>query len=108
MMPPEDHEQRFYHLIGKREPLTDDDLQTLRDVLSRANFNMVRPHVLGKAQLRVDIDLIASLRSFDKASAALVTTTNKLTSRILWLTVGAIFIGLVQIVIAVMSLFSER
>jgi len=106
--PPEEHEQHFYQLIGKRESLTDEDLQTLRDVLSRANFNMVRPHVFGKAQLRVDVDLIDSLRKFDRASAALVSTTNRLTRRILWLTVGAIFIGLVQIPVAVMPLWSGR
>ncbi len=52
--------------------------------------------------------MIDAVREMNKASGLLVETTNKLTTRILWLTVAAIFFGLVQAASAVISLFSSR
>jgi hypothetical protein len=101
---PEPQEHRFYELIGKAEPLTDDDLKALRECLHQTNFSMVRPHILGKAQLRVDVDLIAAIRQFDKASGQMAAVTvdlaektRKLTVRIYWLTVVMIVVGLANV-----------
>jgi hypothetical protein len=52
--------------------------------------------------------LIRAIRQFDMASGALVKTTNTLTTRILWITVAAVFVGVVQLVIAGISLFSSE
>jgi hypothetical protein len=100
---PEPQEQRFYDLIGKVEPFTDDDLKAMRECLNKTNFNMLRNHVVGKAQLRVDVELIDSIRQFDKASgragaitADLAEKTRLLTVRIYWLTWVLVPIGLLN------------
>ena len=60
------------------------------------------------AKLRSSLEMILAVRRFDKSSAELVQTTNKLTSKILLLTYIAIGIGLLQIVEAAISLFSNK
>lgn len=101
---PEAQEVLFYNLIAKVEPLTDDDMQTLRLCLNKMNFNMVRGHVLGVAQLRTNVELIESLRNFDRASGKLVATTNRLTWWILGLTVLATLLAGASLWLSYLSL----
>ncbi len=65
----------------------------MRECLQHTNFNMLRSHVVGKAQLRADVELVDSIRKFDKASVEISAVTNdlaketkNLTVRIYWLT----------------------
>jgi len=100
---PEPHEQRFYELIGKDEPFTDDDLKAMRQCLHHTNFNMLRNHVVGKAELRVNVELIEAIRQFDRATGKTAAATNDLaektrllTVRIYWLTWLLVPIGLLN------------
>jgi hypothetical protein len=100
---PEYHEQRFYDLVGKQGPFTDEDLATMRECLQNTNFNMLRNHVVGKAELRCNVELLDSIRKFDKASGQMAAATNdladktrKLTVRIYWLTLVMIIVGVVN------------
>jgi hypothetical protein len=104
---PEYHEQLFYDLIGKIEAFTDGDIQRLRDCLKHTNFNMLRNHVVGKAQLRVDVEAIESIRRFDEASGKLVQTTNSLTKKGLWLSGAAIAVALASLGVSLVALLNE-
>ena len=55
------------------------------------------------AQLRSNLEVIVAVRSFDRASAKLIQTTNTLTTRILWLTLAAIGLGIIQALISLLS-----
>ena len=55
------------------------------------------------AQLRSNLEVIVAVRSFDRASAQLIQTTNTLTTRILWLTLAAIGLGIIQALISLLS-----
>ena len=61
-------ENRFYSLLGQPNSLTDEEIKELRRLMSQSTFGMVRPHILQKAQLRVALDLMESIRCFNKAS----------------------------------------
>jgi hypothetical protein len=93
----QDVENRYYALLAKVDSLTDEDMHELRILLSHPTSNMRRPHILAASQLRLGLDLIDSIRRFDRASSDLVTTTNRLT-------IVAIGIAVVGLVIAIVSL----
>ena len=93
-------------LLEKPGRYTDHDIETLRrtsHILAIGGDSYI-----GIATLRASVELIDAIRRFDRTSADLVRTTNTLTRRILWITVGAIFVGVVQLAVAVISFFSSR
>jgi hypothetical protein len=90
-------ESRFNELIAKPATLTDEEIQELREVISKCSANMVRDHVLNRAQLRLTIDLIDSLRKFDHSSANQVGTTNTLTRSIRVLTWVMVLVGVLNV-----------
>jgi len=83
--------------------LTDEKVALLRQQLP--GLNTLGISISDYASLKVSIELLAAVRRFDKASGDLVNTTNVLTKRILWITVGGIFIGMVQLIVAIVSLY---
>jgi hypothetical protein len=89
-------EARFYFLLNQPNALTDEEIGEFRGLMSKATFDMVRPHILQKSQLRVALDLMESIRRFDRASGSLVATTNSLTKWILAFTVLAVVLGLAR------------
>jgi len=91
-------EARFYSLLDQPNRLTDEQIGELRRLMSQATLAMVRPHILQKAQLRVALDLMESIRGFDTASSDLVATTNRLTRWILALTVLAVILASASVV----------
>jgi hypothetical protein len=93
-----DREDRFYSLLNQPKRLEDNEIQELRELMSQSTFGMVRPHVLERAQLRVQLDLMESIRQFDKASGRLVETTNTLTRWILRLTLLAAMLGIGNVI----------
>jgi hypothetical protein len=102
---PEYHEQRFYDLLGKQAPFTDEDLAAMRECLQHTNFNMLRNHVVAKAELRGSVELLDSIRKFDKASGQMAAVTidlaektRNLTVRIYWLTWVMIGVGFINAV----------
>ena len=91
-------ETRFYSLLDQPNPLTDEEIGELRCLMSQATFGMVRPHILQKAQLRVALDLMESIRRFDTASGSLVATTNRLTRWVLAIAVLAAILAFASVV----------
>jgi hypothetical protein len=91
-------ESRFYSLLTKADSLTDEEIVELRSVLQRSTAGMVRPHIIGMAQLRVALDLTESIRRFDRASGIMVETTNALTRWILVLTAVAVILAATSVV----------
>ena len=82
---------RFLQLVEQPEPLTDHELHELRGMIKMVAYT--QPHVQPMALMRANIETIDSIRRFDKASAALIETTNKLTRWVLTLTVLATLLG---------------
>jgi len=97
----------LYHFLRKPGPYSDDDLEKLREGAT-LSVSFASITIADSIQTRASIELIRSIRQFDKASGELVDTTNVLTTRILWITVAAVFIGMVQLIVAGISLFSSR
>lgn len=91
-------EKRFYSILDQPNSLTDEEITELRRLMSQSTFGMVRPHILQKAQLRVALDLMESIRRFDKASGRLVATTNKLTRWVVVLAVLAAILAFAGVV----------
>jgi len=60
------------------------------------------------AHLRGSLATMSAVRRFDKASAGLINTTNKLTSRIYWLTWVVTILGVVQTVFLVLDYFRKH
>jgi hypothetical protein len=56
------------------------------------------------AQFKNNIELIIALKKFDVGSTKLITTTNKLTTRILGLTVAIIVIGVAQLAVTILQI----
>ena len=61
-----------------------------------------------EANFRMSIELIVAIRSFDRASANLITTSNKLQNRILTLTYAVVGLGLISVIPAVRDLISRN
>ena len=96
---------RFNELIKQIYPFTDAELQELRVLLSKATNAIVRDHILGKAQLRTILDLIESIRKFDNVSTELIQTTNRLTGRVLTLTIWLVVLGFLGLIMGGASLW---
>jgi len=97
---------RLQELLAQPNAFADEELEELRKLVSMSLY--LGPNQLQVAELRATVELIDTIRRVDKASGALVNTTNVLTKRILWITIGAVFVGLVQFAVAVVGLFAGR
>jgi hypothetical protein len=87
-----------YITLIEKDDLSHQDIRRLSFLMSHPTSSMSRDHMLARAQCRLTLDLIASIRRFDAASGNLVETTNRLTRRILGLTVLAAFLGAANVV----------
>lgn len=97
--------QKFVELLRKQDAYSEDEIQELR----RLCFAMAEQNDYRRvAEFRASIELIDSVRKFDKASGELVSKTNKLTARIILLTYIAMGIGVLQLIETVISLFSHK
>ena len=94
-------------ILNKPGDWTDEEINRLRALYSQ-HLGPSEMIIRDVAKLRSSLEMILAVRRFDKSSADLVKTTNKLTSKILLLTYIAIGIGLLQIVEAAISLFSNK
>ncbi len=80
---------RLLELLSRTGPLTDEELGELMLVWADPPNAAVRPHMIGMFQGRMVLELIRSLRTFDRASRDLVRVTNRLTRWILGLAILA-------------------
>ncbi len=100
----------FYQLLQRRERFTSQDLQSLREGLMSASSVFANEVNTAWFNGSLTIETISSLaelnesiRKLDDGTTNLVNTTNKLTTYILWLTGGAFFLGVVQVVVAILQ-----
>src|SRR5437762_2869694 len=98
----EQHE-RVWAAISKTGRFSPEDLQSLREGLRSVPTFTQPGHVMILSRLSVEIidaliALNSSVHKLDQTSTDLITTTNKLTQRIFWLTVVAVIIGLLAFV----------
>jgi hypothetical protein len=77
---------------------SEEDIESMRELLSKVDFYIAPSYVVEKAQLRSSIELIDPIRQFDKASSDVVGVTNRLTRWILALTIIAIVLALINAV----------
>ena len=98
---------RMFKILKKPGTLTDEELDELRKFFPQPGspVSIAQSNV---ADFRMNIELIAAIRTFDKASTNLVTTTNRLTQRILWLTVVAVGIALIPVVRDLISFLASK
>jgi hypothetical protein len=97
----------FLQLLTKTSPYTDEELEQLRSLSFDAGPE-ITDNWMRAAQLKLFVELTLAVRKLDRASSSLVNTTNKLTIRILWLTIVAVFVGVVQLAVAIISLLSTK
>jgi Mg2+ and Co2+ transporter CorA len=90
-------QNRHYELMSQ-PTLSDADINEMCSLWSHPTNQMVRQHVLGLAQLRMDLELITSISRFDKASGNLIETTNRLTKWMLKVTILAAILVLANVV----------
>ena len=93
---------RTYKILTKEGSLTDEDITELRKLIGKVG--MTKTFYSDMANFRMNTELIAAIRTFDKASADLITTTNKLTNRILILTYVVVGLGLISVIPVVRDL----
>lgn len=104
-----DSDGRMLEIIKKDAEITDKDLSELRGLLSQltsAAQSFFAGSYSNVAAFRMNVELIAAIRSFDKASANLITTTNTLTRRIVCLTYVVIGLGIISAIPSVRDLIS--
>lgn len=96
-------------IVTKERPLSDEDIAELLKLIGLAEkldgMSFGGMTFSDKVHFRMNVELIAAIRTFDKASADLITTTNKLTNRILFLTYVVVGLGLISAIPAVLQLF---
>src|SRR3989442_1443120 len=90
---------KIWNAISKTEKFGPGDLRALRESLASVHTFTQPGQVMIASRLSVEVidalmSLDHSIHKLDETSANLITTTNKLTQRILWLTVVAIVIAL--------------
>ena len=94
---------RVIEILRQERSLTDGEIAELRTLSGAVD---TRTTYWDVAHFRMNVELLAAIRSFDKASANLITTTNKLTERILMLTCVAIGLGLISVIPVVRDLIN--
>lgn len=82
---------KVWAIFIQQKSFTSEELDFLRSNIERLAYYNDRTQSV--AQTRVAVELLDAIQRFDKASGELVTTTNKLTARILVLTWVMIGIG---------------
>lgn len=85
---------RFIELLTKDDALTDVELREMRRLINQD----ARPHVQGMALIRTSLDGIEAIRGFDRASADLIKTTNRLNRWMLWFTILAVLIAIAALI----------
>jgi hypothetical protein len=85
---------RLIELLRKDDALTDVELREMR----RLNNQEAKSHVQGMALIRMSLDGIEAIRGFDRASADLIKTTNRLTRWMLWFTILAVLIAVAALI----------
>lgn len=102
----------LFALLQTREPFSLDDLQVLRDGLLGASSAFTNPANTAWLESRLNVETINSLIELNKAiqnlnasSTELVSTTNRLTTRILWLTVVGVIVGIIGVVATVLQFY---
>ena len=103
-----DPDNRMLKIIKQEAEITDENLSELRRLLSQlpsGTQSFFAGPNSNVAAFRMNIELIAAIRSFDQASANLITTTNKLTNRILILTYVVVGLGLISAIPVVLDFF---
>lgn len=88
----------FLALLSKTDPLSDAEINELVLLWAEPANTMVHPHVIGMLHGRLALEQIRSIRTFDRASADLVQTTNRLTCWILCLTILAATLATVNVI----------
>jgi hypothetical protein len=91
---------RFVEILKNDTPFTDDELREMRRAVNYVSMS----HVQGMALIRGSLDTIEAVRTFDRASAQLIETTNTLTKRVLNLTWTTVIIAGIGALLAVASL----
>jgi hypothetical protein len=91
---------RMHEIFKKEGEMTDEEIAELRRLIANSGSltGIFSGSFSNVANIRMNIELIAAIRSFDKASANLITTTNKLTKRILILTYVVVGLGLISVI----------
>lgn len=88
----EDDERKFFALLDKLTEYSDDDIAELWRLSPHVRVLSLEYQAL--AHLRASLVTISAIRRFDKASADLINTTNRLTKWVLGLTLlGVLFAG---------------
>ena len=87
--------QRLKELFATKRKFTDADLQLLREEAAQVN------HMTGKQDAwfttRMEVELIDTIRALDQTSSKLITTTNRLTTVILGVTIFGAVIAAVEL-----------
>ena len=85
-------------IVEKPDKFTREDLKTIRlNIPSLTQFYASHASML---QGRMTIELIDSIWHLDDTSTNLINTTNRLTTRILWLTVVGVLVAAAGVLVA--------
>jgi hypothetical protein len=103
---PASEQEQLLKLLSQREPYAAEQISELRNFTTA--IARLGDDWRTRAQFRSSIETIAAIKEFDKVSGNLVATTNKLTTRIFWLTVVALVLGGIQVAEGLISLFSTK
>lgn len=92
----------YAHTLGDKA-MQQGNLRSTMEVIASSRDLMAA----SREQIAASTELIAAIVRFDKASSELIVTTNKLTTRILYLTYLAVGMGTIQAIAAVIGLFKN-
>jgi hypothetical protein len=100
----------FWQEIRKPGAFTHECIEALRPLVEREKSLTSPTHVyvaerVGLETLDAMIRLDASIRKLDESSGELVSTTNRLTTRIFWLTVATTALTFVGVVLAAIQIW---
>lgn len=97
--------EKMQSLLAKSGEWADEEIEELRKLANL--LGIAGSTIRDIAQLRSNLEVIVAVRKFDRASAELIRTTNKLTTRIYVLTGVVLFFGAIQTLFTVLNYFKH-
>jgi hypothetical protein len=93
-----DSAQKFSRVLSKAGKLNKEDLEVLRQNIG--SIPQLRDGRGDWVVTRMEVELVDAITRLDETSTQLITTTNRLTRKILWLTVVGVAVALAGLLVA--------
>jgi hypothetical protein len=98
-----DAQKQFETLMCKPERFTEENIQEFRQLFSQMAYGAFDLAQVGRAEIRSIIELIDSIRAFDRASGEMVAQGNRINKWVLRFAIVAAILAFAAVIISWLS-----